>query len=331
MKKIKIAQIGTNKFSHGNEIFQTLKKLPDVFEIAGYALPENEKEKFPERLSVFEGYPELTLSQILNDPEIEAVAVETEEINLTKYAVMAAQNKKHIHMEKPGGTQLSEFEKLIDTVKANNIVFQPGYMYRYNPVIAEVIKAAHDGRLGRIISVEAQMNCYHQPALREWLKTFDGGMMFFLGCHLIDLVLQLCGMPKNITCLNRSTKIGEIESTDFAMAALEYENGVSFVKTSDTEHGGFMRRQLVISGEKATVEINPLEAYHGTDIYTEYRINNTDDWLEHGELKRTGDFDRYVAMMNHFAEMIRGESEKLCSYEYEISLYKTILECCKGE
>ena len=50
MRKIKIAQIGTSRNSHGNEIFNTLKKQSDIFEIVGYAFPENEKEKFPERI-----------------------------------------------------------------------------------------------------------------------------------------------------------------------------------------------------------------------------------------------------------------------------------------
>ena len=101
MRKIRIAQIGTSKNSHGSDIWNSLIKQSDIFEICGYAMPENEKEKFPERMKVFDGYPELTVEEILNNPEIEAVAVETEEIYLTKYATMVAEHKKHIHMEKP--------------------------------------------------------------------------------------------------------------------------------------------------------------------------------------------------------------------------------------
>ena len=50
MKKIKIAQIGTSHNSHGSSIFNSLKKQSDLFEIVGYALPENEREKFPEEM-----------------------------------------------------------------------------------------------------------------------------------------------------------------------------------------------------------------------------------------------------------------------------------------
>ena len=65
MKKIKIAQIGTSRYSHGNSIFASLCKQSDIFEVVGYAFPENEKEKFPEAVAFFKDYPELTV-EVLN-------------------------------------------------------------------------------------------------------------------------------------------------------------------------------------------------------------------------------------------------------------------------
>ena len=109
MRRIRIAQIGTSTNSHGPSIIASLRKQSELFEVVGYALPEREREKFPERMSSFGDLPELTVEEILNDPTIEAVTVETEEIHLTKYAMLAAQHGKHIHMEKPGGVVLSEF------------------------------------------------------------------------------------------------------------------------------------------------------------------------------------------------------------------------------
>ena len=98
MRRIRIAQIGINRYSHGVDIFETLAALPEVFDIAGYALVEDERETCGDKLHVFDGYPELTLADILADPVIEAVAVETDEIHLTKYAKLAADAGKHIHM-----------------------------------------------------------------------------------------------------------------------------------------------------------------------------------------------------------------------------------------
>ena len=175
MKRIKIAQIGTSANSHGNPIFGSLQKQSDMFEIAGFAMPENERDKFPGNMKLFKGFREMTVDEILNDASIEAVAVETEEIYLTKYALMAAKAGKHIHMEKPGGRELSEFEELIETVKAGNTVFHTGYMYRYNPYVIDLLKRIKEGELGDIISVEARMNCRHPESVRSWLSAFRAG------------------------------------------------------------------------------------------------------------------------------------------------------------
>lgn len=41
-----------------------------------------------------------------------------------RVALLAAEHKKHIHMEKPGSTILSDFEKLVETVKKNSISYR---------------------------------------------------------------------------------------------------------------------------------------------------------------------------------------------------------------
>ncbi|MBO7208770.1 MAG: Gfo/Idh/MocA family oxidoreductase [Clostridia bacterium] len=328
MNKIKVAQIGTSVNSHGNVIFNALKKNSDVFEIVGYALPENEREKFPQNMEMFEGYKELTVDEIVNNPEIDAVVIETEEIYLTKYAQIVANHKKHIHMEKPGGTDFAEFQKLIETVKGNNTVFHVGYMYRYNPYVKELKEQIKNGELGDIISVEAQMNCIHPKEVRQWLSTFKGGMMFFLGCHLVDLIYSIQGEPKNIIPLSKSSGVSGVTAQDFGMAVFEYDNGVSFAKTSAVEKGGFERRQLVVTGTEKTVELKPLEWYEGPDCYTGRYVRNSDDWNIYTPMEKSPLYDRYDNMMRSFAEMVKGEKQNPWSYDYELELYKTVLKAC---
>lgn len=328
MSRIKIAQIGTSKNSHGSGIFPCICALPEYFEVVGYTLPENEREKFPDQMWPFEGYREMTLEEILNDPEITAVTVETEEIYLTKYATLAAQHGKHIHMEKPGGTDLTAFENLIRLVKAGGKVFHTGYMYRYNPYLMELLPRIKAGEFGEILSVEAQMNCYHPQEVRQWLEAFPGGMMFFLGCHLIDLILEIQGLPERVIPLNRCSGIDGVTADDMGMAVFEYKNGISFAKTSAVERGGYVRRQLVITGTKGTVEVRPLEFYGENGLYTQYRETNETGWGVNPIVHTTKDFDRYRTMMASFAAMVRGEMENSRTYDYELELYRTVLKAC---
>ncbi len=333
MRKIRVAQIGTSIYSHGNEIFRALTLNQDVFEIVGYALPENERKKFPAKMKRFEktpDIPEMTVEEILNDETIEAVVIETEEIYLTKYALMAAEKGKHIHMEKPGGLSLEAFEKLIETVKKNGTVFHMGYMYRYNPAIKDIINRVKAGEIGDVISVEAQMSGYRGFEQTNWLNTFDGGMMFYLGCHLVDLVLRIQGEPKRIIPFNKSSGLYETEAKDFSFAVMEYEHGASFVKTTQAEMGGFLRRQLVITGTRGKFEVRPLEiTVDYPTQYTEYNECFDEDWNAPGENKKSELHDRYTDMMRSFAKMVAEELENPYTYDYELMLFKTILKCCE--
>ena len=330
MRKIKIAQIGMNMYSHANTIFSSIAKQTDIFEVAGYCLPENERERIPHKMNVFDGYKELTLEEILNNPEIEAVTIETDEIYLTKYALMAAKAGKHIHMEKPGGRELEDFEELISVVKQNGRAFNIGYMYRYNPYVKEALEKAKNGEYGKIVSVEAQMNCWHPDTTRQWLEDLPGGMMFYLGCHLVDLIYRLQGEPKNVIALNKCSALDGVTAEDFGMAVFEYENGVSFAKATAVETGGFLRRQFVINASEATVEIKPLEVcVESSLLYTGKTVRtNKSNWDENFDIEYCQPFDRYDDMMADFAAMCRGEKKNEYTPDYELGLYRLLLKAC---
>ncbi len=330
MKKIRIAQIGTSEYSHGHPIFNTIASLSDVFEVVGYALPEGEREKFPSQVAAFDGYKEMTVQEILSDESIEAVAVETEEIYLTKYAKMVVNAKKHLHMEKPGGLSLSDFIEMVDAAEKNRTVFHTGYMYRYNPVIQNLLARIDRGELGDIISVEAQMSCYHSESFRAWQNTFPGcGMMFFLGCHLIDLVYRIKGEPKRIGSYLGCSGMDGIQAPDNTVVVLDYESGPSFVKTADVERGGFLRRQLVVTGTKETVVIEPLEkTLEGDLLTTGYRSVTSADWGADGDRLVSEPYHRYKDMMLGFASYVRGEKKNPYDYTYEKNLRRLLQRCC---
>ena len=339
MRKIKIAQIGVNRYSHAPEIFHTLSIQNDLFELVGYTLVEDERETCKEKIpAIFDGFREMTLEEILENPEIEAVAVETDEIHLLKYAQMAADHGKHIHMEKPGSQNLAAFEKLIETMRKSGKVLHIGYMYRYNPMISETLRRVKAGELGDIYSVEADMSRLDSPEIRKWFATFKGGTMFYLGCHLIDLVMQIQGVPSEVLPLNSSTHAEDIHTEDYAFAVLRYPAATSFVRVCGKGIGAFMRRQLVIVGQKGTIEIKPLEIplnwehkryMHITRMAEAYPTEDGTDptWIN----TESEPFQRYEAMLSAFAAMVRGEIQNPNTLDYDLSLFKTVLKCCGVE
>ena len=171
------------------------------------------------------------------------------------------------------------------------------------------------------------MDCKHPPEVRRWLENFPGGMLFFLGCHLIDLIYRIQGEPDEVIPLSCSTGFDGINAVDYGMVAFKYPSGVSFAKTSAAENGGYMRRQLVICGERGTIEIKPLEVHDGIGLHTVMGENYDEGWHTPWTVTKSEGYDRYINMMKTFAEMVRGK-ENPYTYDYELKLYELVMRSC---
>ncbi len=330
MKKIRIAQIGTGH-THAGACFNTLKKRSDLFEIVGVAEPEKERLVRLER-ETYKGFPVYTVDEILNMKDLDAVTVETDEEYLSKYAIAAAEKKLHVHMDKPGGLLYDDFARLVEIVKKNDTVLHLGYMYRYNPYVLQLLKEVRNGEFGEIFAVEAQMNGHVDYDIRKWLSTLPGGMMFFLGCHLVDLLLLIRGIPEKVVPFNRCTGHDGLDCTDYGMAVFTYKNGVSFLKSNASELGGFTRRQLVVTGTKKSVELKPFETVLDKGGQVTDKVEYlTEEWFEKGVSSRTEPFDRYDAMLEAFAKMAAGEKKNPFTPDYELQVFRTVLQCCNVE
>jgi predicted dehydrogenase len=159
-------------------------------------------------------------------------------------------------------------------------------------------------------------------------------MMFFLGCHLVDLILQFQGVPEKIIPFNTCSGFDGVTANDIGMAVFQYKNGISFAKSAATECCGFMRRQLVISGSKGTIEIKPLERLHGGDLVSTVLVehyadaNGTCPWTREGRRILSEPYSRYECMLLTFAAMVRGEVQNAFTPAYERSLHRLVMQAC---
>lgn len=334
MKKIKIAQIGMGH-DHAGVMFAALRRMTDIFEVVGYAeVPEDDldyissKEHYKNSLWAYEGAKKYTVEEILSMRDLDAVTVETYDLNLVKYAQKAADKGLHIQMDKAAGENAEEFENLLKTVKEKKLVFNMGYMYRFNPLIRQAFERVQKGEIGRVYAVDADMSCYYSRNKRTWLECFQGGMMQYLGCHLIDLIVRLQGIPEEIIPYNYATGADGVLAKDVAFALLKYSGGISTVKSSMIDAGGYVRRHLIIHGEKGTIQICPLEKGEGGPSNISTRMTDylpSDGWHGVGRTTNSGVFDRYEGMLSAFAAMIRGERTLEVDLETEARIQRCLL------
>lgn len=337
MEKLKTIQIGIGH-DHGTSGFNSILYQSEIFEVLGFAVPEEELNSglWESRIKEYRDdrkIPYYTVDEILNLEGVEAAVIECEDLYLTKYAIMAAEKGLHVYMDKPGSPDLEAFEKLINIVREKNLTFNVGYMYRFNPKIIEMLERIKQGEIGEVYCVEAHMDCEYGPEKRRWLEKFPGGMMYYLGCHLVDLINIIQGEPLEVIPLNCATGFNGVAGKDYGMAVFKYHNGVSFAKTCSAECGGYMRRQLVICGSHGTIEFKPLEAFEpGTErdwLYTEVKVTHKGKGWQHYEpTVRSEYYNRFNDMLKSFADSAKGRCENPYSLEHELSTYKLLLKSC---
>lgn len=328
MKKIKLGQIGIGH-NHGGEKMLAARKFPELFEIVGYA---EENERWVEKRGdkpCYEGIPRMRVEEILEKSD--AIVVESDVWDLTKYAKMCVDAGKHIHLDKPASGTLEEYKYVLDTAKSKGLAVQLGYMYRYNPAVLDCFRRIKNGDLGEIYSINAEMSTFHGVDYKKWLQNFGGGIMYILGSHLVDLVVYLLGEPKRIVPFLKHTGLDGVDFEDNNLAVLEYDKALARIFVSSVEVNGFGRRQFMVAGSKGTVNICPLErpitmTYSDTSIAD----NGYEDRKQVLTFEDNTAYGRYDLMMQDFYAYINGTKENPFTYEHDYLVQKVLSEIVGG-
>lgn len=321
-KRIKIGQIGISH-EHAGARLNSLKMLPDIFEIVGIVDDrESNAARFAGNdLKTYDGLTWMTEDELLNYPGIQAVIIETANTDLVPTAMRCMNRNLAIAMDKPGGEDLHLFGKLLDGCKERKLPFQMGYMLRGNPAIRFCQKALRENWLGDIFEIQASMshNYGGGEPYQRYLSNFEGGIMFNLGCHLIDLIVSMLGRPANVTPFLRSTKGAADGAKNNTLAVLEYPNSIVWINSCDREVDGLKQRRLKICGSNGTIELLPFERFDGVPLkLTLHLIEGNKEYPIGNQVVDFGvQEDRYVTQLVEFAKIINGEMENPYSYDHD--------------
>lgn len=316
--KIKLAQIGTGH-AHASKL--GVYRKSDEYEVVGIAEPNEKLRAKAEQQAVYKDLPWMTTEQLLVVPGLQAVLIETEVRDSLAAAKLAIDAAKHVHLDKPAGESLPKYRQLLAEAEKKKLLVQMGYMFRYSPAVLLMKKFLAEGWLGDLFEVHTVMSKVVGDGERTNLAQYPGGIMFELGCHVIDLVVGTLGKPDRVTAIARHVSPREDKLLDNMLATLEYKNAIATVKSSAVEVDGGRRRHFAVCGRSGTFHIQPLDAPNVT-----YTLDRDQGEYKKGTHEvKFGNYPRYVGDAKDMAAIIRGEKECDYSYAHDLAVQETVL------
>lgn len=342
VKKIRIAQIGTSH-AHASGKMEAIRKLSDLFEVVGIAEPIESQQAIAKNQAAYKDLRWMSEQELLSDPSIEAVVVETTLEDSPRAALACINAGKHIHLDKPGASSHGDFSALRRRAQQSRLTVQMGYMLRYNPAFQLLFIAHREGWLGEITDVNASMGKLADPRLYHQLASIPGHGMFELGCHLVDAVVYLLGKPFSVHASGKSTglapaSLANREMPDNQIAFLEFSKAIATIRCNHGDPFGGSHRRFQVVGTKGAIDIDPLESGRGIISLSEdqslSRISDLPKYLSALSLRKgVNRFElklppgRYDGEFRDFASILRGDKQLDWSAEHDISVHATALRC----
>ncbi|MEA2992314.1 MAG: phthalate 4,5-cis-dihydrodiol dehydrogenase [Alphaproteobacteria bacterium] len=194
--------------SASKQILPHIARFPEMQLTAGADTRPETVREFEEK---YKGKGFSTVEAMCKSGEIDALWVATPNVNHAEHTVIAAENGKHIIVEKPMAVNLAEADQMIAAAKRNGVKLVQGHSKIYSPAIQKMREVILSGRLGRVIQINTwnSNDWLQRPRLASEVDTrIGGGIVFRQGPHQIDIVRYLGGgMVKSVRAVTgRSDK-----------------------------------------------------------------------------------------------------------------------------
>ncbi len=196
MKKIKIGIIGAGKIAERLHL-PSYKETKKAEVIAICDVIRNKAERLAKMFNIPNIYTDY--KQMIKEGGIDAVSICTPNYLHCEMTVFAANNKKHVLVEKPMALSIKEMKKMINVCKKNNVILMVEQTQRFDPAHEVFRDLVQSGVLGKIIAVRGKLG-HSGPEFwsdeSPWFfdkKKSGGGATMDVGIHILDLIRFITG------------------------------------------------------------------------------------------------------------------------------------------
>ena len=236
--------------------------------------------------------------ELIDNPLIDIIDINTSNDSHCEIAVAAAQNGKHVLCEKPLAMSVKQAQAMLGAAQKSRIVHMVCHNYRRIPAIALAKKIINEGALGQIFH-------YHARYAQDWLvdpdyslnwrldkKTSGSGALGDINAHIVDLARYLVGEFTKVNGVmhtfiaerpmesNTKTsalmpkvqrKMGKVTVDDTAIFLGTFENGaLANLEATRMALGRKNHIRIEVNGSKGSLsfdfeDMNRLKFFDGTN------------------------------------------------------------------
>ncbi len=206
-----------------------------------------------------------TLEMALEKADFEAVVITTPTPTHLPMTALAAENKKHVFLEKPMALNLLECDAILKVVEQNSVLLQLGFMRRFDPEFVAAAQRIQAGEIGQPMMIKSNT---HGPGLPPpWARDLrtSNGMLAEVNSHDWDTMRWLMGSNFErvyTEVANFKGAANNVDTPNFydnVLVNVKFENGGLGLISGVCPCGYGYDARVEIVGEKGILQIGELK------------------------------------------------------------------------
>jgi predicted dehydrogenase len=174
-------------------------------------------------------------TDLINDPEINAVYVATPPKFHEQYVIQALQAGKYVYVEKPVTTDIASCKRMINCVNTTKGKLAAAHYRRALPMFLTIKKMIAENKIGKIKLIQLNMlQPYQSPIIANSEKNWrvdpaiaGGGLFFDLAPHQLDIITFIFG--NYINCSGMSVNQAKFyDAEDTVVGYIQLPNDILF-------------------------------------------------------------------------------------------------------
>lgn len=206
-----------------------------------------------------------SLEAALENVDFDAVVITTPTPTHLPITALAAENKKHVFLEKPMALNLRECDEILEVTHKNSVFLQLGFMRRFDPEFVAAFERINAGEIGQPMMIKTNT---HGPGLPPaWARDLrsSNGMLAEVNSHDWDTLRWFMGSNLHrvyTEVANFKGAANNVDTPNFydnALVNVKFENGGLGMISGICPCGYGYDARVEIVGEKGIMQIGELK------------------------------------------------------------------------